>query len=272
MKKLIALSICFIVGLAQSQAQESSIDLSHWKLELPTGYKASDWKLSNFQKDRFVKPFFYLDSLDGALVMEAYPAEGKSKAKYTRNTLREQMQPGSSDVNWTLKQGALLETEFQLTEISKDESGNYHRTILVQIDGRTSEKQTDELGLEKPLSMPFMKIFWQNEKLRMTRRVLKDESMVGDALLMKSSWTEDDGIYLTDKIGFEKIKLRIEIKKGKITIQVNDEKPETIRDINATQWYFENYFSVGNYLQSKDENARSVVKFYELKVSHATKK
>ncbi|MEM9053479.1 MAG: polysaccharide lyase family 7 protein [Bacteroidota bacterium] len=270
--KRILLGISMVLSMTLvSSAQDGSFDMTHWKLELPTGYKASDWKLSNFRNDRFAKPFFYIDSLDGALVMEAYPAEGSSKAKYTRNTLREQMQPGSNDLNWTFKEGGVLEVEFQVTKMSKDESGKYHKTILFQIDGRTTEKQTELLGLEKPKSMPFLKIFWQNERLRMKRRVLKDESLVGDALLEKTAWKEDDGTILTDKIGFEKVKIRIEIKKGKLTIQINDEKPRIIRDINISQWYFENYFTVGNYLQTKDEGAHSIVKYYRLDVNHNQK-
>ncbi|MGD1844671.1 MAG: polysaccharide lyase family 7 protein [Salibacteraceae bacterium] len=250
-------------------AQESPINLWNWKLELPSGYKASDWKLSNYQKDRFAKPFFHLDTLDSAIVMEAYPSEGTSKSKYTRNTLREQMQAGSNDVNWTMKEGAVLEADFQVTQMSKGENGKYHRTILFQIDGRTTEKQTEKLGLKKPKSMPMVKIYWQNERLRVTRKVLKDESMVGDDLLLKSSWKETEStIYAKEKVGFEKVHIRIEVKKGKITIQVNEEKPIVFRDLSVSQWYFENYFTVGNYLQSKEAGCHSTVKFYSLVVSH----
>lgn len=261
-----------LAGFVQAQQVELPFDPMHWKVELPTGYKASDWKLSNFQKDRFAKPFFHLDTLNRALVMEAYPAEGKSKAKYTRNSMREQVQPGSSDVNWTMKEGGVLEAEFQVVKMSKDEQGKYHRTILFQLDGRTSEKQTEKLGLEKPTSMPLIKVYWQNERLRINRKVLKDESMVGDALFDKKSWKEDEGTYSREKVGFEKVRLRMEVKKGKILIQINDEKPIVYRGLSVSQWYFENYFSAGNYLQSKDEGCHSIVKFYKLKVTHESKK
>lgn len=272
MKSVLLSAIFFLVSIDLQQVNPTPIDLSHWKLELPTGYKASDWKLSNFQKDRFARPFFYLDSVDGALVMEAYPSEGTSKSKYTRNTLREQMKPGSNDLNWTFKKGGVLTAEFQVSKMSRDESGNYHRTILFQVDGKTSAKQTEEMGLKKPVSMPYLKIFWQNEGLRMTRRVLKDESVVGDALLTKSAWKEDDGIYLGDKVGFDKVKIKLTIKRGKVSIQVNEERAKVFRDISVSQWYFENYFSAGNYLQSKDSTAHSIVKYYQLEASHGKKK
>lgn len=272
MRIILQLALFFAASIACVQAQQSPIDLNHWKLELPSGYSASDWKLSNYQKDRFAKPFFHLDTIDSALVMEAYPTQGTSKAKYTRNTLREQMQPGSNDLNWTMKQGGALVAELQVTEMSKDASNNYHRTVLMQIDGRTTKKQTKQMGMEKPKSMPLIKIYWQNEKIYITRKVLKDEAMVGDALLMQDSWREGDGVYSQETIGFEKVRIQIEMKKNKISIQINDEKPIVYRDLSVSQWYFENYFTVGNYLQSKDENAKAIVKYYELAVSHEGKK
>lgn len=268
MKKTLLILSILIAGVAVAQENQIPFDPMHWRLELPTGYKASDWKLSNFQKDRFARPFFYLDSVDGGLVMEAYPAEGTSTATYTRNNMREQMEPGSNETNWTLKEGAVLEADFQMLEMSKDERGKYYRTILFQIDGRTTAEQTKELGLSKPVSMPFLKIYWQNDRLRINRRVLKDDTVVGDALLAKSSWEEDGGTYSREKVGFERNHIRIEVKKGRVTIQINEEKPVTYSDFSVSHWYFENYFTVGNYLQSKDEGAKSAVKYFNISVTH----
>ncbi|MFK7755486.1 MAG: polysaccharide lyase family 7 protein [Flavobacteriales bacterium] len=255
-----------------TSALNTAFDLTNWKLELPSGYQASDWKLSNYQNDKFVSPFVYLDPMDQSLVMKAYPSEGKSKAKYTRNNLREQVQPGTNDVNWTMKEGGVLETELQLTEISKDKSGKYHRTLLMQVDGRTDEKQTEELGLRKPNNIPFIKVYWQDERIYVTRKVLKDDSTVGDALLMKTSWTDEKGIYSREKIGFDKVKITITVKKNKVTVQINDEKPIQYRDLSVSQWYFENYFTVGNYLQSKDEKCYATVKYFKLEATHENKK
>lgn len=257
---------------AEEPQVNSKFNLFNWKLELPTGYTASDWKLTNFENDKFAKPFIYVDSTNGSLVMEAYPSEGTSKSKYTRNNLREQMQAGSNNVNWTMKEGGVLEAEFNVSEMSKDENGKYHRTVLFQVDGRTTEKQTKQLGLTKPVSMPLIKVYWQNERIRINRRVLKDETLVGDDLLLKKSWEEDGGTYSREKVGFEKVKFRMEVKKGRVTIQINDEKPIVYRDLSMSQWYFENYFTAGNYLQSKDEDCHSTVKFYDLKVTHEGKK
>jgi|GEM_PF-383725 len=247
-------------------------NLVNWKLELPSGYKAADWKLQNFQNDKFVRPFVRVDSLDESLIMEAFPSEGTSKAKYTRNTLKEQFSPGNPNVNWTMKKGGVLEAEFQMIEISKNEKGSYDKTLLVQIDGKTSIKQTKDLGLEKPLNIPFIKIYWKDERIYVTRKVLKDETTVGEGLLMKNSWKEDKGVYSREKVGFEKVKLRIEVQKNKVIIYINEEKPIIFRDMSVTQWYFENYFTVGNYLQSKAESAYCKVKFHKLMVTHEKKK
>lgn len=270
MRKALVILSFILAHSSYTQEPLDFMDIMNWKLELPSGYKASDWKLSNFQKDRFARPFFYLDSLDGALVMEAYPVSGsKSTAKYTRNTLREQMQPGSNDINWTMKQGGVLEAELQVTKMTKQEgSTKYHKTVLFQMDGITSEKQTQKLGLSKPMTLPLIKISWDKEYVRVQRKVLKKESTVGDQLFNKDSWMDSESKYSNRKVGFDRFSIRIEAKKGRIEVQINDEKPMVFSDTSVKQWYFENYFVAGNYLQTKDKGSHSIVKFYKLKVTH----
>ncbi|MEM7551747.1 MAG: polysaccharide lyase family 7 protein [Bacteroidota bacterium] len=261
--------IFFIAFICRASGQKAGdIDLSHWRLELPTGYKASEWKLSNFQNDRFAKPFFYLDTLDGALVMEAYPAKGTSKSKYTRNTLREQLIPGSSEKNWTLEEGGILTTELQVVEMSKETTKKYHRTLLLQIHGTTSDEQEESLGISKSISLPLLSVYWQNERIRVVRRVLKDPSTNGDDLLKKDSWENDAGRYFGKKVSFDKIKLRVEASDGRVEVHLNDLKPFVYKDTNIRKWPFENYFNVGNYLQTKDYGSKSIVKYYELEASH----
>ena len=260
----------FILLLAffHASGQSNEIDLTNWKLELPSGYTGSDWKLSNFQNDRFAKPFFYLDSMDGALVMKAYPVlGGASTAKYTKNTLREQMTPGSSSDNWTMQQGAFLEAEFQVTEIS-GEGKKYDRTLLFTIHGRTTEEQNAKLGLSKSESQPLIKVFWEDERIRVQRKVLKDPYISDDKVLNKDSWEDDNGRYFNKKIGFDKVKIFIEVNEGEVKIGVNDQKPIRYRDVSVEKMQFENYFEVGNYLQSSELKANCTVKFYSLKVTH----
>lgn len=260
--------LILFVGFSSSLLGQSSIDLTNWQLELPTGYKASDWKLSNFQNDRFAKPFFYLDSLDGALVMKAYPVfNAETASKYTKNTLREQMTPGSNSNNWTMEQGAKLEAEFQITEMSS--TGNkYDRTLLFTIHGRTTKEQNERLGLSKSESLPLFKVFWQNERIRVQRKVPKDPLAVGDSLLDKDFWEDDEGRYFNTPVGFDKTKISIEVSKGMVKVSLNDEKPLIYKDISVKKIQFENYFEVGNYLQSKESGANCTVKFYSLNVTH----
>lgn len=272
MKKLLLITSIVTLGYFSMQGQIASrgpVDLWNWKVELPSGYKASDWKLSNFHNDRFAAPFFYLNEDESALVLEAFPSEGTSTAKYTRNTLREQLQAGSNDVNWTMKEGGVLEVEMEVESMSKGANGQYHRTILLQVDGRTTSKQTKQLGLEKPVSLPMLKIYWQEGYLKVVRKVLKDESTAGDALLSKNSWKEDKNTkHSESKVGFEKVRVRLELKRGKIVLQINDERPIVYRDLSVAQWYFENYFTVGNYLQTKDIGSHSTVNYYKIEVKH----
>ncbi len=244
-----------------------NIDLTHWKLELPTGYTATKRKLSNFQEDSFAKPFFYLDSLDGALVMKAYPAQGTSTLKYTKTALREQIESGTSSKNWTLSQGATLRATFQVTEISKKEK-KYHRTLLFQIQGTTSGSQKESLDLDKNVSVPLLSIFWQDERIRIVRKKLIDASASGNDLINKDAWENDPGLYFNKKVGFEKSTIEIIVSDGKIEVRLNDEKPIVYHDASIKKWPFENYFNAGNYLQTKDPGSFSTVKYYELEVNH----
>lgn len=263
---IISILISFSISLQAQPAYD--IDLNNWKLELPSGYSAAEWKLSNFEKDRFAQPFFYVDSTDGAFVLEAYPVQGTSTARYTKSTLREQMKPGSSSVNWTLEQGGILNADFQVTEMSKDDRGKYHRTILFQIQGRTTDEQTAQLGLDKNTGPPFIKVFWENGKIRVVRKILKDWNTVGEDLVLNSSWEDDRGKAFRRGIDFNRASISIKAEKGRIEIKLDDQRPIVFRDINVDQWYFENYFVAGNYLQTKDEGAHSIIKFYSLDVTH----
>ena len=268
MKTSFATILIFTSVLTFAQ-KAGNIDLSHWKLELPSGYSATEWKLSNFQKDRFAKPFFYLDSIDGALVMEAYPVYGtKSKAKYTKNSLREQLIPGESSKNWSMSEGGTLTADFHVIKMSKENPKKYHRTILFQIQGRTTEKQQEEYGLEKVVNLPMITIYWEDERIRVKRKILKDLSSVGKDLVTKTSWKDDAGRYFNKKIGFEKAHLEIKVEEGRVEIHLNDQKPIIYRDANIRKWSLDNYFNAGNYLQTKSVAAHSIVKFHKLQVTH----
>ncbi len=268
MRNLLQLLLLFFATCLSAQQPLDFIDIMNWKLELPSGYTASDWKLSNFQNDKFAQDFFYLDSIDGSLVMEAYPILGtKSTASYTKNTLREQMTPGSSSDNWLFTDGAYLEAEMEVASMSQ-EGKKYDRTILITLHGRTTDEQTKALGLDKSASQPLVKIFWQDERIRVQRKVLEDPLMKGDKIFDKEYWEDDPGRYFNKKVGFEKFKIYVKIEEGRIEIGLDDQKPIIYRDLSVEKMLFENYFEVGNYLQTTALAAKSTVKIYKLKVSH----
>ncbi len=158
--------------------------------------------------------------------------------------------------------------EFQVTEISKKDAKKYHRTVLFQIHGKSSPKQTKELGLSKSFSLPMLTIYWQNERIRIVRKVLKDDGTIGNDLFKKDSWTNDAGRYFNQKIGFEKNTIVVEASEGKVEISLNGGKPIIYRDTSIRKWPLKNYFNVGNYLQTKDPGTKSIVKYYNLEVVH----
>lgn len=259
----------FILLLTASMlsAQDAMpIDLSHWQLELPTGYKAAEWKLMNIQNDTFAKPFFRFDE-EGALVMEAYPAPGTSKATYTRNQLRERIVPCDKNINWTMEQGGMLTAEFEVSEVSKETDKKYHRILLFQVHGTTSDAQEEEMGLRKAVSVPMLSVYWQNERIRVVRKILEDPSARGNDLINKKAWKNGPGRYFPQKVGFGKVKMSISVKEGLVEITMNGKKI-SYKDSIIRRWPFENYFNAGNYLQAKGYGAKSIVKFYQLEVTH----
>ena len=267
MKKLVVISLILLSGFGYGQ-KAGNIDLSHWDLELPTGYRASEWKLSNFQNDSFAKPFFYLDDSDNSLVMVTYPTEGTSKATYSQNRLRERIEPCNRDVNWSMEEGGVMKAEFQVTEMSWDSDKKRHRTLLFQVHGTTTDEQEGELGLKKSISVPMLSVYWQNERIRVVRKIIKEAGTDGLSLIDKKQWTNDPGRFFSKKIGFERASIEIKVEEGRVEIRLNDSKPIVYRDTSIRKWPFENYFVAGNYLQTKKPGSRSVVKFYQLKVTH----
>lgn len=267
MKKLSYLFFAVMAALVHAQTAQP-IDLSHWDLELPTGYKASEWKLSQFESDEYAKPFFYKDDMDGALTMVAYPAEGTSSSKYTQNRLRERINPCLRDLNWSMQEGGVLKAEFQVSEMSWETDKKRHRTLLFQIHGTTSSQQEKDLGLEKSVSVPFFSVYWQNDRIRVVRKIIKEPGTDGYDLIDKKAWDNDPGRYFPKKIGFDKATIEIKVAEGKVEISLNGSKPFVYKDVNVRKWPFENYFIAGNYLQTKSPGSRSVVKFYSLEVTH----
>ncbi|MEW7290599.1 polysaccharide lyase family 7 protein [Aquimarina sp. 2304DJ70-9] len=248
-----------------------NIDLSHWKVTLPIGNptEVKPPEILNYATNEVVKPFMYNDSTAGALVFYTYPGSSTANSSYSRTELREQMDPGSNTTNWTFKQGGTMKGTLAMNEITKDDNGKYHRTIIMQIHGRLTDQQRDLIGQRDNNAPPILKIYWAHGKVRVKTKVLKDIHASDTELLRTDAWGDDEGYTFPDYVGFEKFTLEVKASEGKMEIILNDETSVVYDDINIQKWgVFENYFKAGNYLVTRDEGAFAKVKYFELEIHH----
>lgn len=260
----------------RKKAKLPKIDLSHWKVTLPvTNEKGKPYEIDppeilDFANNEIAKPYMYIDSTKGAIVFHAMPTDSKTKnTKYTRSELREQMVPGDNNVNWTFAQGGKMKAKIAMEETTKDSDGKYHRTIIMQIHGRLTNEQRDLIGEDDNNAPPILKIYWDNGKIRVKTKVLKNLAASDTEMLHEDAWDNDEGFNFEQVVGFKKFTLEVQVSDGKMLIILNDNEYKSYESIHIKKWgIFENYFKAGNYFQSRDEGAYSKVKFYELEVSH----
>ncbi|WP_372757482.1 polysaccharide lyase family 7 protein [Mariniflexile sp.] len=252
------------------------IDLSHWSVTTPElNAKGSAMNIQppailNYATDERLIPYMYNDSTSGALVFYAYPSNATTaNTKYSRSELREQMVPGNNKVNWTFAQGAYMKGTLSIGDVSKDENGKYHRVIIMQIHGILTDAQRDLIGQKDNNAPPILKIYWENGKIRVKTKVLKNISTSGDALLHEEAWDDDKGFNFEQEVGFGKFTLEVKVSDGKMVVVLNGNEYKVYEDIHIKKWgVFENYFKAGNYFQSRDKGSFARVKYYELEVKH----
>ncbi len=252
------------------------IDLSHWKVTLPVAkedgkpYEIDPPEILDFAKDEIAKPYMYIDSTKGAIVFHAMPTDSKtSNTRYTRSELREQMIPGDNNKNWTFADGAYMKGKIQMEEVTKDANGKYHRVIIMQIHGRLTNEQRDLIGQKDNNAPPILKIYWDQGRIRIKSKVLKNINTSGNLLLLEDIWDNDEGFNFEQKVDFRKFTLEVKVSEGKMVIILNGSEFKVYDSIHIKKWgIFENYFKAGNYFQSIDEGSYAKVNFYELEVSH----
>lgn len=247
------------------------IDLNNWKVTLPIGNptEVEPPDILDYANNPLVKDFMYDDSSDSSLVFYTYPGSTTQNSSYSRTELREQMVPGSNSVNWKFSDGGVMEGELALEDISKDSDGKFHRTMVMQIHGRLSNLQRDLIGASSNNAPPILKVYWQNGRVRLLTKKLKDPNVSDLDILKTSSWTDDDGHYFDKVVDNGKFKLKIEASLGKLVVTFNDAETKVYEGADWERWdVFENYFKAGNYLQTTDEGASASVKYYSLEVSH----
>ena len=247
------------------------IDLSHWKVTLPIGdpTEVSPPEILNYATSALLKPFMYNDSTDGSLVFYTYPGATTANTSYSRTELREQMQPGSNSVNWTFAQGGRMKGTLSVPEITKDAAGKPHRTIIMQIHGRLTNAQRDLIGANDNNAPPVLKIYWENGKVRIKTKELKDKNTTAPEIYQEDAWTDDDGHTFNKYVGTEKFTLEVIASDGRLEVSLNGSETVVYQDIHMQKWgVFENYFKAGNYLNTLDNNAFARVKYYALELSH----
>ncbi|MDO7173282.1 polysaccharide lyase family 7 protein [Mariniflexile sp. AS56] len=252
------------------------IDLNHWSVTIPelnakgSALSVQPPDILNYATDERLIPYMYNDSTNGALVFHAFPSDATTaNTKYSRTELREQLVPGNNKINWTFAQGANMKGKLAMGEVSRDANGKYHKVIIMQIHGVLTDAQRDLIGQKDNNAPPILKIYWQDGKIRVKTKVLKNLSATGEELLHEDAWDDDKGFDFEQAVGFGKFTLEVKISDGKMVVILNNSEYKVYEDIHMRKWgVFENYFKAGNYFQSRDEGAFARVKYYELEVSH----
>ena len=251
------------------------IDLSHWKVTTPAGNGKKPQEVEppaifDYATNKDLLPYMYNDSVRGALVFYAYPSKATTaNTKYSRSELREQMEPGENNVNWTFKQGGIMKGKLAVEDISRDKNGKYHKVIIMQIHGRLTNEQRDLIGQKDNNAPPMLKIYWKDGKVRVKTKVLKNLNATQTEMLHEDAWGDDKGFTFKQKVGFKKFRLEVRISEGKMTIVLNNNEFKTYENIHMKKWgIFENYFKAGNYFQSRDEGSFAKVRYYTLEVTH----
>ena len=247
------------------------IELNNWKVTLPIGNptEVEPPEILDYANNELLKTYMYNDSIDGSLVFHTYPGETTTNSSYSRTELREQMEPGSNNLNWTFEQGGTIKGRLKVQDISKDVSGKFHRTIIMQIHGRLTNEQRDLIGEDDNNAPPILKIYWDKGKIRVKTKELKEVNVNDVDILRTNSWTDDEGKNFNQVVDFEEFTLEVKVEKGKMQVSLNNSETFTYEGIHMDKWgVFENYFKAGNYLQTRDGGAFATVKYYNLEVSH----
>lgn len=247
------------------------IDLSHWKVTLPVGNPTEVYppEILDYGNNETLRPFMYNDSTDGSLVFYTYPESSTANSSYSRTELRELIDPNDLSKNWSFNLGGRMKGRLAVEDISMDQDGKYHRTIIMQIHGRLSNEQKELIDAKDNNAPPILKVYWYKGYVRVKSKYLKDKDISEIDVLRTESWGDDEGFNFSQYIGFEPFDLEIVASSGKMEIILNDSESYVIENYDMLRWgVFENYFKAGNYLASKDEGSFAKVKYYNLVVNH----
>ena len=248
---------------------DAIIDLRNWKVTLPIGNptEVEPPQILDFQNIDILKPYMYEDTEDQSIVFYTEPGSTTTNSSYSRTELREQMEPGSNNTNWTFEEGGTLTGKLKVNKVSGEE-GKLDRIIVMQIHGRLTNDQRDLIDKTDNNAPPVLKIYWDDGKINVRRKILKDIDVSDIDILKKESWT-DESHWFETVVDYNPFKLSIEVKGTTMKIKLSEEETFMFDDIHTSKWsVFENYFKAGNYLQTAESGSFAEVKYYELEVNH----
>lgn len=282
--KIIVLFNFLIVGFCYGQTSnkekmnKTSIDLSHWSITVPGEDPAKPGKpvdvgfpeIVDYATNPILNKWMYNDIKDKSIVFYAKPTGiTTANSSFSRSELRETMNPKDKNSNWTFAQGGKFKATYAIEEVSKEANGKYSKIIIAQIHGRLTNAQRDLIGQKDNNAPPMLKIYWDNGKIRVKTKVLKDVNASETAILGVDAWTDDEGKNFKEKVDFDKFTLEVKVSDGRMEVTLNGDETFVYNDINIRKWgIFENYFKAGNYFQSKNANTFAKVKIYAIEVSH----
>lgn len=268
-KKYTYFLLLFVFATITIHGQRApKIDLSVWKLSIPEGNQSSysGHDLADYSNNSEIQRFMFNDTSERALTFYAYPS-AKSKNSYTRTELKEQNSFGN-EIGWTFKEGAKLKTTIRMGAISKNDD-KYPRVILVQMGSRLKEEQSKTIHANDDSLPPFLKIYWDNGKIKLRSKKVVSSKITGNDLYKENSWTDDDGFTFKDKVDFDKFTLEIIVSQDRTQVILNNGETKVYSGDDYKKWSeFENFFRTGCYLQSRDAGAFANVKYFTLDVSH----
>jgi hypothetical protein len=122
-----------------------AIDLSHWNVTVPVEdpnkpvkpVDVSYPEILDYTNNALLNKWMYNDEKDKSIVSYALPSgTTNANSHYSRSELRETMDSGDKNKNWTFVEGGYFKGTYKIEEISKENDGKYSRVIIAQIHGR----------------------------------------------------------------------------------------------------------------------------------------
>lgn len=257
----------------------NTIDLSKWKLTIPIQQKGKvvrvaenirNPELSNYRNNSRLKDYMYEDPSDSSIVLSTHSGVTTPHTSFPRTELREQKFIDSSRKSlWNLEQGGKMRAVAKIEDVSIDEDGWPNTIIVAQIHGALSLDQCERLdkGTDNHF-LPNVKVGWYRGFITVETKRVNETASTEEELLDESNWTDAPKIFFPSPVGYNKFCIEIIADQNHIEVILNDDSSILLDDESVTKWKAYNYFKVGNYLQSKEPDAYSKVKLYELKVTH----